>query len=369
MRRSAKTLLLLIIVLPLAVLVVTKNLQGEKREIFLKEAMFYQKMDNNLVWCQLCPRRCIIAPGKRGFCRVRENRGGKLYSLVYGKPCAVSIGPVEKKPLYHVIPGHLRLTLATVSCNLRCKHCHNWHISQVGLEGAKNWNLSPEEAVKEAIKQGVKSISFTYTEPTVFYEYMYDISKLAKKQGLKTLLNSNGFINPEPLKKLLEVMDAVNFDLKGFSEKFYHQVCSAELAPVLGSLKMVKEEGVHLEVINLIIPTLNDDPDEIRKMCEWIRENLGEDTPLHFTRFFPAYKLTHLPPTPVETLEKARRIAQKAGLKYVYIGNVPGHLGNNTYCPRCGKLLVRRIHFAVLANNIVQGKCKFCQEEIPGIWE
>jgi len=335
----------------------------------LKEAKFYLKLESEKVICQLCPHQCVIKEGKRGICQVRENRKGILYSLVYGNPCTVSIASVEKKPLYHVIPGHWRLTLATVGCNFRCKYCQNWHISQRGLESESWSEISAEEVVLEALNQGVKSISFTYTEPTVFYEYMYDISIIAKDRGLKVLLNSNGFINPEPLKNLLPLIDAVNVDLKGFSEEFYHQVCSAKLEPVLESLKTIRESKIHLEIVNLIIPTVNDDFNQIEKMCRWVVKNLGEDTPLHFTRFYPAYKFIHLPSTPVQTLERARKIARDAGLKYVYIGNVPGHEADNTYCPACGKLLIKRFNFNILANHVIGGKCKFCQEKIPGIWE
>jgi pyruvate formate lyase activating enzyme len=343
-----------ILILVVGEIIFGRNLK-EKTTSSLKEAMFYQKLARNHIQCQLCPRKCIIPEGKRGFCRVRENRGGKLYTLVYNRPCAVNIGPIEKAPLYHFHPGHKRLTVATVSCNLRCKHCHNWHISQVGPGEVTEYNLTPEEIVKEAKRRGVKSISFTYTEPTVFYEYIYDISKLAKKEGIKTSIVSNGYINPEPLKKLLPYLDAVKIDLKAFTEKFYREICSAELEPVLRTLKVLKEEGAFFEIVNLIIPT--------------IKDNLGEDVPLHFSRFTPAYKLTLLPATPVETLEKAVKIAQEVGLKYVYIGNVPGHKYNSTFCPKCKKRLIHRVHFSILSNNIKDGKCRFCQEEIHGIWD
>jgi len=343
--------------------------RSEMSESPLKEAMFYEKLSGNRVQCQICPRRCIIPEGERGFCRNRENRGGTLYSLVYGKPCTVNMTVPEKGPLYHFIPGHKRLALATVSCNLRCKYCQNWQISQRSVEEVSHYDLSPEEVVELALREGAKSVSFTYTEPTAFYEYMYDIAKLAKEKGLKTSIISNGFINPKPLRELLKVLDAVKIDLKGFSEEFYAEVSSARLEPVLTSLKIVKEEGVHLEIVNLVVPTLNDDPEMIRAMCQWIKENLGEDVPLHFNRFFPNYRLTNLPPTPVETLEMARQIALDVGLQYIYIGNVPGHEANNTYCPKCGKLLIRRAYLAILENNIVNGRCKFCGHKIPGIWE
>ena len=335
----------------------------------LTEAKYYTKLDNKGVQCQLCPRQCLIGEGGRGTCRIRENRGGKLYTLSYGKACALNIDPIEKLPLYHVQPGSLRLNLATAGCNLSCRNCFNWQLSQRTPQEVESFDLSPEEVVEQALVDGVSFISFTYTEPTVFYEYMFDICKLAKSAGLKTLLNTNGFINSEPLKELLQYLDAVNIDLKGFTPEFYAENCSGELEPVLRSLKLVKEAGVHLEIVNLVIPTLNDDMEKIKDMCLWIKEHLGTEVPLHFTRFFPAYRLIKLSPTPVETLEEARSVALEVGLEYIYIGNVPGHLANNTFCPRCGEKLISRIGLIVTENNLQDGRCPFCGYQIPGIWE
>ena len=306
--------------------------------------------------------------GERGFCRVRENRGGKLYSLVYSKPAGLQIDPIELEPMYHMIPGHCNLCVFTASCNFRCKHCHNWHITTRSPEELISRNYSPEEVVEEAIKRGCRSISHSINEPTVFYEYMYNIAKEAREKGLLTLFHSNGSLSPQPLRALLQYMDGVTVDLKGFDEKFYRETLSAELEPVLETLKIIKEEGVWLEIVNLIIPTLNDNLGKIKQMCIWIKKNLGEDVPLHFTRFSPAYKLTKLPYTPIETLEAAREIAQDIGLRYVYIGNLPGHEGNNTYCPQCKKRLIYRIHFTLLSNNIKDGKCGSCGYKIAGIW-
>ena len=335
----------------------------------LTEARYYTKLDNKQVQCLLCPRQCIIGDGRRGTCQIRENREGKLYTLSYGKVCALNIDPVEKLPLYHVQPGSLRLNLATAGCNFSCRNCQNWQLSQHTPDEVHSLNLSPEEVVSNALTDRVSFLSFTYTEPTIFYEYMFDISKLAKSVGFKNLLNTNGFINPEPLKELLQYIDAVNIDLKGFTPEFYQENCSGELEPVLRSLRLVKEEGIHLEIVNLVIPTLNDDTEKVKEMCLWIKENLGTDTPLHFSRFFPAYRLTKLSPTPVETLEQARDIALEIGLEYVYIGNVPGHLANNTFCPRCGEKLVGRKGLIVTENNLQGGRCPFCGYQIPGIWE
>jgi pyruvate formate lyase activating enzyme len=333
-----------------------------------KEALFYKKTDGQDVQCLLCPRECVIHSGKRGFCRNRENQEGTLTTLVYGRPAVIDIGPIEKAPLYHFIPGHFRLCLTCASCNLKCKHCQNWHLSQKNLEELNHYSYSPAKIVQQAKKQGLNSVSFTYTEPTVYYEYLYDISSIAKQIGMKTSIVSNGYINREPFLKLLEVLDAVKIDLKGFSEEFYKETCSATLKPVLDSLLTVKKENVWLEIVNLVIPTLNDDPKIIGDMCRWIKDNLGVDTPLHFTRFHPDYKLTHLSPTPVSTLESAYEIAKKNGLRYVYIGNVPGHSYNSTFCPFCNRKVIHRTNFDVLEMNVVNGKCKFCNSSIKGVW-
>jgi pyruvate formate lyase activating enzyme len=340
---------------------------GEKVLTF-REAMFYKSVNGQNVQCLLCPRECVISNGKRGFCRNRENRGGTLYTLVYGRPAVVDIGPIEKAPLYHFIPGHFRLCLTCASCNLRCKHCQNWHLSQKSFEELNHYSYSPSEIVQQAKDHKLSSISFTYTEPTVYYEYLYDISSIAKQMGMKTSIVSNGYINREPFLKLLKVLDVVKIDLKGFSEKFYEEVCSATLKPVLESLLTVKKEKVWLEIVNLVIPTLNDDPEMIDDMCRWIKENLGQDTPLHFTRFFPNYKLTHLSPTPVSALESAYEIAKKNGLRYVYIGNVPGHIYNSTFCPFCNRKVIHRTQFDILEMNVVNGKCKFCNSPLQGKW-
>jgi pyruvate formate lyase activating enzyme len=333
-----------------------------------KEAMFYERDRGRSVRCLLCPRECVIADGKRGFCRNRENREGKLYTLVYGKPSVVDIGPIEKAPLYHFIPGHFRLCLTCPSCNLRCKYCQNWHLSQSSSEEQNCYSYTPEKIVQQAQGKNLSSISFTYTEPTVYYEYLYDISSMARSMGIETSIVSNGYINREPLLKLLKVLDAVKIDLKGFSEEFYEEVSSATLKPVLESLIAVKRENVWLEIVSLIVPTLNDDPKMIDQMCQWIKENLGQDTPVHFTRFHPDYKLAHLHPTPISTLESAYEIAKKNGLRYVYIGNVPGHVYNSTYCPSCNRRIIHRTHFDVLEMNLMNGKCKFCHFPLPGKW-
>ncbi|MCD5401123.1 AmmeMemoRadiSam system radical SAM enzyme, partial [candidate division NPL-UPA2 bacterium] len=277
------------------------------------------------VRCTLCFHKCVIPAGRPGICRVRVNYQGRLYTLVYGRPAGLQTDPIEAEPMYHMIPGHRNLGVFTASCNFRCKQCHNWHITQRGPEEVRALRYTPEEVVAEAIRRRSRSISHTINEPTIFFEFMYDIAKVSRREGLLNLFHTNGGIAPEPLRALLQHMDGVVVDLKGFCEEVYREIFGGELAPVLETLKIIREEGVWLEIVNLIIPTLNDEPDKIKEMCIWIRDNLGEDVPLHFTRFSPAYRLTHLPPTPIKTLELAVKIAHEAGLKYVYIGNVPGH--------------------------------------------
>lgn len=335
----------------------------------LTEARYWAKMDEKMVQCQLCFRNCIISEGKIGYCMVRKNKGGTLYSLVYGKAAGTQIDPIELEPIYHMLPGHRNLALFTAGCNFRCNFCQNWHVATRGPEEVESIDLTPEEIVHLAMKRDCKSISFTINEPTVFYEYMYDTAKLAREKGLKTLFHTNGAINPEPLRAILKHMDAVCVDLKAFTAEFFRGTSFSELDPVLNTLKIIKEEGVWFEIVNLVIPTLNDNMDNIREMCLWIRDNLGKDVPVHFNRFFPAYKLTRLPPTPIETLEQARAIALEVGLRYVTIGNAPGHKANSTFCPECGETLIKRVHFKVLANHIENGKCKFCGHNIPGVWQ
>ncbi|MCS7258459.1 MAG: AmmeMemoRadiSam system radical SAM enzyme [candidate division WOR-3 bacterium] len=342
--------------------------QAQNSPVNFREAMFYRKLDNKKVVCELCPRSCVISSGKRGFCRNRENVDGKLYSVVYNRPVSIGIEPIEKAPFYHFMPGAMRLTLATVGCNQHCKYCQNWEISQRSVEEVENYYLSPEDIIKLAQEKKVKIICFTYTEPIVFYEYMYDIAKLARKEGLKSVVVTGGYINPKPLHELTKVVDAIKIDLKGFNEKFYNEVCNSELAPVLEAIKIVKQSNVHLEIVNLVVPTLNDDTNEIKAMCLWIKENIGSEVPIHFSRFFPQYKLQKLPPTPITTLERSAQIAKQVGLKYVYLGNVFGHELENTYCPQCHKLLIKRQGYSILENNILKGQCKFCGEKIYGVF-
>ena len=311
----------------------------------------------------------MIPNGQYGFCRARKNIAGTLYTMGYGKPCSMNNDPIEKKPFFHVLPGVRVFSIASAGCTLRCRYCQNWEISQFTPEQTRNAILPPTAAVENAVKYQSAGVAYTYSEPVNFYEYMYDTAVLAEGKGLKNVIHTSGYINREPLEKLCKYLDAANVDLKGFTGEFYRDVCSAELQPVLDTLKTLKKNHVWIEITNLVVPGYNDNPDDIKKMCLWIRENLGADTPLHFTRFTPMYKLAQLGPTPVATLEKAWGIAHDAGLRYVYIGNVPGDERESTFCPRCGRLLIRRVLFSVLENNVKEGRCAYCLEKIPGIWK
>ncbi|HTY59163.1 MAG TPA: AmmeMemoRadiSam system radical SAM enzyme [Bacteroidota bacterium] len=340
--------------------------QGEPGR-WTKEALFYKATPSGLQ-CLKCPHACLLGEGETGRCRNRVNIRGKLYTTAYGNPCAVHIDPIEKKPLFHFLPSSQAFSVAEAGCNLRCLNCQNWEISQVTPGETRNADLMPEKAVEECARAGCDSIAYTYSEPVTFYEYAFDTAALARGKKIRNILKSSGYINEAPLRQLCKVLDAANIDLKSFDDEVYFKLNSAHLAPVLRTLKILREEGVWLEITNLVIPAWTDDMEMIRKMTGWLCENGFADAPLHFSRFTPLYRLTQLPPTPVSVLEKARAIAMNAGLRYVYIGNVPGHDAENTYCPRCGKLVMERRGFSVLKNEIRSGKCRFCGEKIPGVW-
>lgn len=335
----------------------------------LFEARYYVKLEKKTVRCVLCPRSCVLKPGQVGYCRVRKNINGKLYSLVYGRPVSAAIDPIEKKPVFHMLPGSKSFSFATVGCNLRCIHCQNWQISQALPEDIPVRYVPPETIIEYTIKTGCKSISYTYTEPTVFFEYMIDIAKLAKQRGIKNVWVTSGYINKEPLIELCKYLDVARVDLKGFSDEFYQKIANTKLKYILENLKLIKEQGVFIEVVNLIIPGYNDNFDEIREMCIWIKENLGADTPVFFSRFFPHHKLSSHHPTPISTLKKAREIALEVGLKFIYIGNVSGQEGEDTFCPKCKKVVIDRLGYTVLAVNLNKSKCKYCDEKISGIWD
>jgi len=321
------------------------------------------------VQCELCPKGCIIAPGQSGECRVRVNIDGVLRSVVYGYPCSASIDPVEKKPLFHFLPGTGILSIATVGCNLHCKNCQNWEISQANPEDSRAFSCSPEKVVSLAQQYDCPSVAYTYTEPIIYYEYTYDTATLAREAGIRNVLVTAGYASEEPWRRLLEVVDAANIDLKSISDAFYRDICSATLKPVQNALVMAKSMGVLVEVTNLVIPTLNDRPEQIRELSQWVRANLGKETPLHFSGFTPMYRMRHLPPTSLQTLETARDIAISEGLEHVYIGNRRTEQGENTYCPQCRRLLVERVGYTVVQNRLADGKCPNCGTEIYGVWQ
>lgn len=317
--------------------------------------------------CNLCPKGCLIEPGQSGECRIRVNMDDHLVATTYGHPCSVHVDPVEKKPLFHFLPGTGILSLATVGCNLHCKNCQNWEISQENPENVAAYHLPPEQTPVLAREQGCLSIAYTYTEPLVYYEYTLDCAIRVREAGLKNVIVTAGYLNEEPLRKLYAYIDGVKIDIKAMSDQFYRDICDATLGPVLNACILAREAGVLLEPTNLVIPTLNDSDEDFRKLARWIAGNLGKETPLHFSRFFPHYQMKNLPPTPPETLERARAIARAEGLCYVYIGNVSLPGAENTYCPACNQLLIERRGYTVLNNHIRKGKCP-CGREIVGIW-
>ena len=320
------------------------------------------------VQCELCPKACVVAPGQSGECRIRVNIDGKLVAVTYGHPCSVHVDPVEKKPMYHFLPGTGILSLATVGCNLHCKNCQNWEISQENPENVRASELPPEKIPALAVEYGCPSVAYTYSEPLTWYEYTLDTCIRAREARLRNVLVTAGYANRPPLEKLYKYVDGVQIDIKAMSDQFYRDVCGATLKPVLNACVLAKSAGVWVELSNLVIPTLNDTNDDFKKLAQWIVENMGKDTPLHFLRFFPQYKMRNLPETPPGTLERAKQIAVAEGVHHVYVGNLARPEGNNTYCPSCKRLLVERHGFAVVRNEITAGKCPACKTEIKGIW-
>lgn len=334
----------------------------------MKEALFYEKLEKLNVKCFLCAHHCVIHDGKRGICRVRENRGGTLYSLVYGKLISMNIDPIEKKPLFHFLPASTSLSVATVGCNFKCKHCQNYDISQYPKkhDDIPGENITPEQVVAAAERAGCKSISYTYTEPTIFFEFAYDCARLAHERGIKNVFVSNGYTSPEATKAIAPYLDGNDIDLKG-SDEFYKKICGARLQPVLDTIRLMKERGVWVEVTTLIIPSYNDSEESLVNIIEFIK-SVDRVIPWHVTQFYPTYELLDQPRTPVETLRKARALGLERGLKYVYEGNVPGEGGENTYCPDCGEPLIERFGYQILRNKIKDGRCFKCATIIDGIW-
>ena len=334
------------------------------------EGFLYKKLENEKVVCGICPNRCILAPGDRSVCRSKVNMGGKLYSLTYGNPCAVNTDPVEKKPLFHFKPCIKAFSIATTGCNFRCLNCQNWEISQAKPDEVTPYisELFPADVITAAQKAHAQSIAYTYSEPITFFEYMIDTARLAKEAGLYNLWVSNAYINKKPLLQLCQVLDGASLNIKSYDDEIYRTLNGGRLKPVLNTFKTLHEQGIHFEMINLVVPGYTDKEDMVRAMCDWILENIGPDHPLHFLRFFPRYKLDRLPPTPVSTLTRYRELAMQHGIHYVYVGNVPRHEGNHTYCHHCKKLLIERQGYFIPTNNLAGSHCKFCGTRIPGVW-
>ncbi len=333
-----------------------------------KEAVFYQRLKDKAVICTTCPNTCVLKPGDRSACRSKINHEGTLTSLTYGNPCAVHVDPVEKKPLFHFQPRSKSFSIAAAGCNLRCLNCQNWEISQVKPEEVRSQELFPDQVVRLARQNGCSSIAYTYSEPVTFFEYMLDTALAAGEQDLANLLISNGYVNTRPLKELCRHIQGANINLKAFSDDIYKKLNGGRLEPVLRTFRTLQEQGVHVEITNLVVPGYTDDLEMIRRMCDWILTTLGPDHPLHFLRFFPMYKLNRLSPTPVSFLRQAWSTARTMGLHFVYIGNAPVPGGQDTRCPNCDELIVRRQGYSIPVMRLDKGRCPSCQTRIPGVW-
>ncbi|MFH1737405.1 MAG: AmmeMemoRadiSam system radical SAM enzyme [bacterium] len=343
---------------------------GEPDDLFVHEARYYEHLDDKKVECHLCPKKCGVANQERGYCGVRENRDGTYYSLVYGRVCSMGRhDPIEKKPLFHYLPGTAAFSIATAGCNMECKFCQNWNISQFRPEQVQAVHLSPAMTAQASKNFGAPTIAYTYSEPVVFYEYMYDAAVEGRKLGIGSVMITNGYIEEQPLRDLCKVLTGIKVDFKAFTEKFYRETCSGELQPVLRTLKILAELKIWFELVVLIVPTLNDGIEENKSMVKWIRENLGDSVPVHFTRYHPTYKIKNIPSTPIATLERLWNMARDEGLKFAYLGNVTGHPGEDTYCPGCKEILIKRTGYYIGYNKIEDGKCPKCSAPIPGVWK
>lgn len=338
-----------------------------KRDPYQREAKYYDRQDQKKVTCKLCPHECRVADLERGTCGVRENQDGTYYTLVYGNPCSTHIDPIEKKPIFHYYPTTLALSIATAGCNFVCKFCQNWEISQKRPEQVKTMRFFPGDVVTTALRRNCKTIAHTYTEPVVFFEYMLECAIQGKQRGVPNIMISNGFIQEKPMRELCKYLGAVKIDLKAFTEKFYKEQCDGELKPVLKTLTVLKEEGIWFEIVVLLIPTLNDSTHEISAMTRWIVKELGPDVPVHFSRYYPTFMMKNIPPTPPESLHRARKVAMDNGVKFAYIGNMLSD-AENTYCPKCQKLLIERLRYNVRLKGMKKNRCKHCGETIPGVF-
>jgi pyruvate formate lyase activating enzyme len=335
---------------------------------FITEAKFYEKLPYKKIKCKLCPRECVIDDKERGYCGVRENRGGDYFTLVHSRVAIAHIDPIEKKPFFHFHPGTTAFSIATAGCNVNCKMCQNWDISQIRPEQVRSSYVPPKNLAALAQQYQCVSIAYTYSEPVIFYEYMVDAADAGHEFGIKSAVVTGGYIQEEPLKKLCRHVDAIKVDLKAYSQKFYKEVVNGDLKPVLDALVTLRKLGMWSEIVYLVVPTLNDSDLEFKGLARWIKAELGMDVPLHFSRFHPEYLLKNLPPTPLETLERAKAIADAEGLHYVYLGNMPGHPAENTYCPKCRRIVVERVGYTVGAIHLHKGKCQYCQQPIAGVW-
>lgn len=344
------------------------NAESTDQSSIYKRLAMYQEETARGIMCRICPNECVLKEGELSKCNNRKVHNSKLYTLAYGNPCSVNIDPVEKKPLYHFYPGSRAYSIATAGCNLVCLNCQNWTISQTSPDKTRNYDLPPEAVVKDCINNNCKSIAYTYSEPVTFYEYVFETARIAKRSGIKNIMKSNGYINPEPLRNLCSFIDAANIDLKAFTESTYLKLTGGKLQPVLDSLKVYLDMGVWLEITNLVVPAWSDNLKEIRDMCRWLNTNGFSNTPLHLSRFYPLHKLEQLPPTPVETLNQAAKIAKEEGIRHVYTGNVPGNELSNTICPECKTTLISRNGFRVTSNLISNGQCSNCSKPIEGVW-
>ncbi|GAB4441847.1 MAG: AmmeMemoRadiSam system radical SAM enzyme [bacterium] len=335
----------------------------------MKQARYFEKRED-AVQCFLCRHHCVIKKGHTGICGVRKNVEGVLVALTYAKAIAKHLDPIEKKPLFHFFPGSVSYSIATVGCNFRCLYCQNYDISQMPKEEGTilGEHYPPEEVVSDAENSGAKSIAYTYTEPTIFFEYAFDTAKLAKERGLYNIFVTNGYTEDKPLTDIKPYLDAANVDLKGFREEFYKKVCGATLKGVLDTLKHYKKLGIWIEVTTLVIPKYNDSDEELKDIAKFIKNELSEDTPWHVTAFYPTYKLLDAPPTSAKTLRRAWEIGKSEGLFYVYTGNIPGEKGESTFCPKCGKVIIERVGFSIRKNNLKGSDCGFCGEKISGIF-
>ncbi|WP_052507129.1 AmmeMemoRadiSam system radical SAM enzyme [Desulfonatronovibrio magnus] len=332
------------------------------------EASWYEQEDGQKARCLLCPNECLLEQGERSLCRVRENRNGKLYTLAHSNPALIQQDPVERKPFFHVVPGSRALSVSTAGCNLRCKFCQVWDMALVRPEDIHAYHMPPDQVIEQAKAAGLRSMSYAFGEPVVFFEYMMEMAELAMEAGLLNLVHTAAYIKEKPLTYICQAMDAANVDLKGFNADFYRRYVGGELSNVLNTLLLMKKSGIHVEVTTIVIPGINDSPAEIAEMCKWIVRELGPDTPLHFARFYPLYRLSGLPRTPVSTLEMAREKAMEAGINYVYIAKVTGHEAESTFCPGCKARIITRLGFIVDRVEISNGQCDHCGHKIPGIW-